>query len=136
MSQENVEIVRRAVEAARPNPHPDYDAINALFHPDHQLVSLTQRVEGGVAEGARGFRDWIADNDEAWERWDSEIEGVRSIDDNRVLVDWKIIGVSKLGGVPVEQFLTGIYTVREAKIARTELYSSRQQALEAAGLSE
>jgi ketosteroid isomerase-like protein len=136
MSEENVELVRRAIEAGRRKPNPDYDTINVLFHPDHQLVSLIQRLEGGVAEGAQGFRDFLADNEEVWERWDTEIEDVRSIDDNRVLVAEKFTGVSKGGGVPVKESLTEIFTVREGKIARTEVYSSREEALEAAGLRE
>jgi hypothetical protein len=48
MSHENVEIVRRAIEAviqtpieaAIQTPTPDFATINALFHPDHELVSL------------------------------------------------------------------------------------------------
>ena len=47
MSQENVEIVRRAFQAAFRKPKPDVDTLNALYHSDHEFVSLIQRIEGG-----------------------------------------------------------------------------------------
>ena len=35
MSLENVEIVRRAMEAANRRPKPDFATVNDLYHPDH-----------------------------------------------------------------------------------------------------
>jgi hypothetical protein len=52
MSEENVEIVRRATEAALRRP-PDWNTVNALYHPRHELISLISRVEG--AGGRRMF---------------------------------------------------------------------------------
>ena len=119
MSQENVEIVRRAIEAVLRQPKPDWDMIRVLYHPDHELVSMVEQLEGGVAEGGRGYRDWRASIDETWERWEGKLERVRSIDRDRVLVDCTFTGISKLGGVPVEEATTTIVTVREGKIARS-----------------
>jgi ketosteroid isomerase-like protein len=136
MSQENVEIVRRAIEAVLRTPKPDFDTINSLYDPDHELVSLVEQFEGGVAEGATGYRDWLADIDETWERWETKLEGVRSLDRDRVLVECSFTGISKLGGVPVEGATTTVVTVREGKIIRSEVFASREDALEAAGLSE
>jgi ketosteroid isomerase-like protein len=135
MSRENVEIVRRAFEAVLHQPNPDWDVIRVLYHPDHELVSIVDQLEGGVAEGGRGYRDWRASIDETWEPWEAKIEQVRSIDRDRVLVDCAFTGTSKLGGVPVEEATTTIVTVREGKIGRSEVFVSREAALEAAGLS-
>ena len=46
MSEENVELVRRAFEAGIRKPKPDFATVNALFDPDHELISFTSRVEG------------------------------------------------------------------------------------------
>ncbi|MGZ8666197.1 MAG: nuclear transport factor 2 family protein [Solirubrobacterales bacterium] len=135
MSQANVEIVRRAIGAVLRQPKPDWDIIRVLYHPDHELVSMVDQLEGGVAEGGPGFRDWRASIDETWERWEGKLEQVRSIDRDRVLVDCTFAAVSKLGGVPVEEATTTIVTVREGKIARSEVFVSRDEALQAAGLS-
>jgi hypothetical protein len=56
MSQENVEIVRRACEAATRKSKPDFGTMNVLFHPDHEYVSRLEALEGGVRRGARGYR--------------------------------------------------------------------------------
>jgi ketosteroid isomerase-like protein len=136
MTEENVEIVRRASEAVCRKPTPDFDTVNALYHLDHEFVSLIQRIEGGVAMGSGGYRDWIAENDESWTSWDLQFEEVTSIDSDRVLVATRFAGISKRGGVPVEQSNAVIVTVREGKIARTVIHDSVEDALEAAGLSE
>jgi ketosteroid isomerase-like protein len=136
MSQENGEIVRRGIEAVLRTPKPDFDTINALYHPDHELVSLAERFEGGVAEGVRGYRGWLADIDETWDRWESKLERTRSLDRDRVLVECTFPGMSKLGGVPIEGSTTTIVTVREGRIIRSEVFASLEDAPEAAGLSE
>jgi len=58
MSQENVEIVRRGIEAASRRPKPDFATIDDLFHPDHEFVSLASAFEGGSYHGARDYHDW------------------------------------------------------------------------------
>jgi hypothetical protein len=47
MSQENVEIVQRACAAAWRRPKPDFDTLNALAHPDHEMFTVQSLVEGG-----------------------------------------------------------------------------------------
>ena len=76
MSQENVEIVRRAFEAAIRRPRPDFDTVNALFHPEHEYVSRIELgLEGGSARGGRGYRDWLTTAAETM-TWESTLEGV------------------------------------------------------------
>jgi hypothetical protein len=61
MSRENVEIARAAIEAVLRRPKPDYEAMNALFHPNHEFLSyLEVAVEGGSRNhrGARGWREY------------------------------------------------------------------------------
>jgi hypothetical protein len=59
MSQENVEIMRRALETAVREPEPDFAAVNVLFHPDHELVRLVSFRRGaslrGEAAGCRAY---------------------------------------------------------------------------------
>ncbi len=136
MSEENVEIVRRAFEAAWRRPKPDFATVNALFHPDHELFSLASRVEGGSHRGAQGFREFLGSLDEAFESWEGSVEQVRSIDKERVLVAVVLTARGKRDGVPVKQRLGFVVTVRDGKLTRTESYTSFEEALKAAGLSE
>jgi len=59
MSQENVEIVTRAISAAIARPKPDYSTVNELYAPDHVLVPVgaASGIEG-EGKGAEGFRAW------------------------------------------------------------------------------
>ncbi len=137
MSEENVEVARQAAVAAVRRPKPDFDTVNALYDPDHELVSGISRVEGRTYRGAQGFREYLIDmRDTFGESWRVSIEGGRSIDDERVL----LIVVGKAqgsgSGVPVEQRMGQIHTLRDGKVTRTEVYASPDEALEAAGLSE
>jgi ketosteroid isomerase-like protein len=136
MSQENVEIARRGAEAAFRRPAPDFDAINELYHPEHEMVSLADRLEGGVVKGSSGYRAWIASNAETWESWDAAITDVVAVDRDRVLVQTVFTATSKRGGVPVRQPIAAIITIRNGRIVRSDLYGSRAEALEAVGLQE
>jgi ketosteroid isomerase-like protein len=131
-----VEITRRAVEAANRRPKPDFDVINALFDPNHVLVAQLSGVEGEAFHGARGFREWLTNMDQAFEWLGTQLERVTEIDDHRVLVVQTLTVRSRKAGVPMEGDVAAIMTLRDGKIVRTENYPSVEQALQAVELSE
>jgi ketosteroid isomerase-like protein len=135
MSYENVEIVRRAIEAAIQTPKPDFATINALFHPDHELVSLTT-LRGPAMRGAHGFREWLTNTGDAFESWQARVEEARAIDKTRVLVVATFTIEGRGSGIPYDQQMGMVMTVRGGKIIRTETYSSPDEALEALGLRD
>jgi ketosteroid isomerase-like protein len=136
MSRENVEIVRRGIEAAFRRPKPDLATLNEVYHPDHEFVSLIDALEGGSHRGARGFRDWLLNMEETVGS-KSRVERVTEIDDDRVLAVTPARFQGKSSGVTLpEQRLASIVTVRDGKIIRSEVYSSPEQALEAVSLAE
>jgi ketosteroid isomerase-like protein len=129
MSQENVEIVRRGLDAAFRRPKPDFATVNDLFEPDHEFVSHTSGAEGRIFQGARGFREWLTNMGEAWESWVNELEQVTHIDKDRVLAIRSFRSRGKASGVALEQRVASIVTVRGGKIVRTENYPSSDEAL-------
>ena len=136
MSRENVELVRRAIEAAIRRPKPDFDTVNALYHPDHEFVSRIEALEGGSRRGLRGYRDWLLDAQETFE-WHSRLEQLTEIDETRVLAVTPTSIQGKQSGVPLdERRLSCIVTVRDGMVVRTEFYSSPEEALEALGPAE
>jgi ketosteroid isomerase-like protein len=136
MSPENVEIVRRAIEAAIRKPKPDFDTINDLYDADHELISLVSSLDGETYRGGRGYRDYLLNDDETVQS-ESRLEQVTEIDADRVLVITPARFRGKASGVPLpEQRLAAIVTVRGGKIIRTQVYPSPEEALKAAGLSE
>jgi ketosteroid isomerase-like protein len=136
MSQENVEIVQRAIGAAIRRPKPDFVTMNALFHPEHEYVSRIElALEGGSARGGQGYRDWLTTAAETM-AWESTLEEVREIDEDRVLAIMPTSVRGKQSGAETEQRLAGVVTVRDGKVVRTEIYRSPEEALAAAGLRE
>ena len=136
VSRENVELVMRALTATIRRPKPDFDTINALFHPDHVLVGDIQRDLGETPiEGAAGYREWLDEspNVMSWE-WDVE----SAIDVGREIV--LAVGTMTFAGATSEvrqqRRMWLVVTLADRKIARTEIFFDPAKALEAAGLSE
>ncbi len=136
MSRENVEIVRHVFEATARR---DSDAVVALYHAD--IVWDTSRVEigritgGGVFRGYEGIRQFLRKYNEAWEQLDYEIDELIDAGDQVVsIVNNRARG--RVSGVEVELRMPGVWTIRDGKVERVVFFTTRAQALEAAGLSE
>jgi ketosteroid isomerase-like protein len=132
----NAELARRAFGAANRQPKPDYEVVNALYHPDHEFVAQLTDVEGTTFRGAQGFREWLTNMRDAWQSWEWEVERVSEIDDDRVLLVGALSLRGRRGGVPLEHEAATVMTLRDGKIVRTESYPSVEQALQAAGVRE
>ena len=131
MSEENVENVRAGYErfAATGDFVPVATAdfvwdVSNLHWPGQQVY------EG--ADGARTFlREWA----DAWEDWEMEADSFHDAGD-RVVVLVRQRARSKSTGMPVEMSFAQVWTIRDGKAARMEMYSDPAEALEAAGLEE
>jgi ketosteroid isomerase-like protein len=130
MSQENVEVVRRAWEAYMRR---DNEAALALYHPE---AELRHPLDGSVYRGLDGvrafFRDWHA----AWsELLSNDVEEWIDAGEDVIAV-MRIRARGRSSGVTVERREWDVWTVRDDKLWRLRIYTSRADALEAAGLSE
>ena len=56
--------------------------------------------------------------------------------EDQVVAVLRVMGRAKLSGVETDLIFATLYTTREGKIARGREYATREDALEAAGLSE
>jgi ketosteroid isomerase-like protein len=56
--------------------------------------------------------------------------------EDQVVAVLRIMGRAKLSGVETDLTYAALYTIRDGKIARGREYWTRDEALEAAGLSE
>jgi ketosteroid isomerase-like protein len=133
MSQENVEIVRAALETTSIH---DVDAMIERLDPEVRF-DLSERVfNPGIYEGHDGFRRFVQEIDEVWE--DFRIEPLEFIDagEDKVVVSYLVRGRGKGSGVDVELPSTSVYTLRRGKLIAARMYREHRKALEAAGLSE
>ena len=136
MSQENVEIVRRVYEAVGRR---DTATVIAAYDPDVEWDfsrslwgDLTGRAVYRGHDDLRAFyREWY----EAWGKYDEAAEELIEAGDN-VIVVARGRGRGRVSGAEVAWTQFGVWTIREGKIVRVAWFGAREDALEAAGLSE
>lgn len=131
MSQENVEVVRRAFDAyAR-------DDLEALLEELDQGVEWKQFEEPAPVYGRNNVRGAIRRWNETWDQL--QVQAEEYIDAGEfVVVLLRFRGLGRASGAPVEQATYHVFTVRNGRIARMVEYGpgKRSEALEAVGLSE
>jgi ketosteroid isomerase-like protein len=132
MSQENVEVATRAWKHMIRG---DVDAVLRHFTDDaeHHPSSLVPnpRVYRGHDEIARWIRSWPR----FWDELNWHVEEIRPVGEQVLVLFW-VRAKGKESGVPVEHLAAQLVSFREAKIARTQDFTSEAEALEAAGLRE
>ena len=84
MSQENVELVGQAVEAF--NEVGMAEAARRFFAPDGVFEEPPEQPTPSVAEGRDAAVRLFEQFDEMWEEHRSEVEEIRAVDDDRVLL--------------------------------------------------
>ena len=128
MSQENVEIVRRAFAAFEDG---DLDRLGDLVTDD--LVVYRAEPDGATSHGLDGFLQLTRDWTEGFTNW---IPVPQEFTDagKRVLVRIQQSARGEASGVPLTEDWWFVYEFREARIARMSIYSHESDALEAAGL--
>jgi len=132
--QEDVEIVRRAIQASTAQP-PDFETVNALYHPEHVLTS-DWGIEGRRYHGASGFAEAVADLNAAWQEWRQEVDDVLDAGGGDVVVLVRLIARGRESGALVEQPWAMVITVRDRKLFASHTFLDRHRALKAVGLEE
>jgi len=133
MSQENVEVVRCAIETrnAGSDAYLDFLAEDVEIRPDASVFT-----EAKPFRGREEFRRFLADLDQSWEgRVREEIQEIFPVDD-RVVARTAWGGRGRASGIDLRSSLSAVYDIRDGQIIRIEFYFDHAKALEAAGLSE
>jgi uncharacterized protein len=131
MSEENVEVVRRA---SRFWIERDFSQMPELLDPE-VVIDLSRNVfNPDVYRGYDGVKRYVKAVDEMWDRFEARIEEVIDGDDT-VVTATRISGVGRGSGVQVEMHLFQVVTLRDGRVLRlTGGYRDRDEALQAAGL--
>ena len=129
----NVEIVVGQFEAVNAR---DFAAAMEAYAEDVTLTAhgpLGEMV-GRTATGKKAVGDWFGDWFQQFAPdYRFQIEDARGSGD-RVFIVATHSGRGRASGAPIEGETAYAYTVREGKVCRVELFSDRDEALEAAGL--
>jgi ketosteroid isomerase-like protein len=131
MSEENVEIVRRHLDAYMSG---DNEAALAAYDPEVEF-DATLRPEGHVYRGREGVAEAMRVWSGTWDDWRVEVEETIDAGD-RVMLIAREFGRGKGSGLTIDQRVYGVFTLREGKIVHWKGFIDRDQAFEAAGLPE
>jgi ketosteroid isomerase-like protein len=138
MSQENVEICKRAFELlSRPGLAAGIEAALEYVDPEGVLESaIVGGAEGNAYRGYDGLRAWAADSEAAFDELRTTPEKFRDLDDDRVLMLGHVFARGRESGVVVESQIAFLNTLRGGRIIHAKGFLNWDQALEAAGLRE
>ncbi|HKH42060.1 MAG TPA: nuclear transport factor 2 family protein [Solirubrobacterales bacterium] len=130
MSQENVELVRERYQQVNRR---GFAAVADFLSPEFTMNS-PQDVEASQAHDKAGLQKWFEKMDEVWERLAFDPTEVSALDAERVIAVVHTSGRAKGSGIEIDQELTHLWTLSDGKAVRFETYSTKWEALEAAGL--
>jgi ketosteroid isomerase-like protein len=133
MSQENVEIVRRALDAWN---NQDFETAMSLVDPAIEVeVAIGTPIDGSYREHV-GLTQFMV---EFWGQFDTFHSDFREriqVGDEQVVLHVHHHGTGRGSGAAVEMPGWQVFSLQAGKITRWRNFRSRQEALEAAGLSE
>lgn len=135
MSQENVEIVRRLMDAFNRQEVEvveDLWAIDGEWRPAYFGGGL---LEGAVFRGTAELARFVEQQAETWDSVVSEPEEIRDLGD-RVVAKVRLSAIGRSSGIPVERVTWNVFEVRGGRIATGRVYLTEHDALEAAGPAE
>ena len=133
MSEENLDLVRRAMEAF---PRGVVEEMLSFLDPELEWHSaIVGGAEGNVYRGHDGFRRWYADSFESFDELRNEWIEFRDLGD-RVLALGRVQARGRESGVEIDSPMGWVVTVRDGKILKAEGFLDPAKALEAAGLEE
>jgi ketosteroid isomerase-like protein len=100
--------------------------------PELEFKSRLAEMEGRVYRGIDGLREWFSDVDAAFTdaRW--ELLRVIEISDEIVVVEMSFSGKGKASGVPVEIRTPQVWTWRDGRPWRNEVFTDLDSALASA----
>jgi ketosteroid isomerase-like protein len=155
MSEENVEIVRRAYEEDGDAYYGRIEALHEAYESGNfgEFLPIAEEMldadfvlrtpEGGVFpeagtqewQGREGFIRFVAQQAEAFEAMSIEPDEFIDVGD-KVVVPLQWGGRARSTGIEVRFAVVHVVTIRDGKATRLDMYLSKAEALEAAWLSE
>lgn len=128
MSQENVEIVRRSLEAFGRG---DFETAFAAHDPGTRWCTAADEPDQQTYHGIAGLRCFVESSEELWE---GRFDGVMEFGEFIALGDWVVVPWSarirgRASGITVDVRETYAVQLRDRKIVRVEEYRQVDDAL-------
>src|SRR5215218_5753106 len=132
MATESEDAARRFADAITRG---DREAALAVCHPEIQLDSVLG-ISGRAYLGHAGIREYFDDVESAWEDWTVEVERTVQGADGRVAIVMTMHARGKGSGVTLAARTAHIWTLRDGRLLRNQLYREPDGALRDLGISD
>jgi ketosteroid isomerase-like protein len=139
MSQENVEIVNRMFESFRPTLKAEdlQPFLDEFVDPDVDWRAVEGAIDDvGGMRGTEAVRLYMADWLDMFDDVTFTPDEIIQVDMDRVLVCQRLSGVARQSGIATQLSFAVVYTIRDGRLLTVREYATREEALEAVGLSE
>jgi hypothetical protein len=105
---------------------------------DAEVDTTTALPDGRCYKGREQFLRFFHEQWDAWDRLRMEPLDVAEVGGGRHVVEIRATGTGRNSGIEIDQRMGFLYTLREqdGKVARLQMFPSRDAALKAAALSE
>src|SRR5215208_2860293 len=134
MSQENVDVVRRVVEAFN---RQDWAAWDSLYHPDAEWFDPPEVPGSGVHRGRRSIRQYFDELLEiAADGFNIEVDALEDVGRDRVLIRARTVLLARGSGIPIDANVFQLVDLEDGRVRRVRNFRSSQDALEAVRLRE
>jgi len=111
----------------------DREAGLAACDPEVEFRSMLG-ISGRAYVGHDGIREYFDDIESAWAEWSVEVERVSEAADGRVAIVMTMHARGKGSGAGIAQRTAHVWTVRDGRLLRNELYREPERALRELGL--
>jgi ketosteroid isomerase-like protein len=132
MSQENVELARRSIEALNRRDLPAY---LALMADDVEAAPRLTAIEGGY-RGHEGLRQWWKLVFETWPDFAARVVGDVDTEKDVTFTTVVAMGRGRESALPLEWTVCWAARWRDGKCLQWGVFDARSEALEALSLSE
>ena len=129
---ENIATVRRYIDEFNRR---DFDCLVADADPDVELSEWPDAPGAQTYRGPDGVRQAFDQWFDTWEWMHLEIEDIVEIEGDRVLFTLHQRAKGRGSGIEVEIRSFNVYSFRDGKVTRIQLFTEREPALAAAGLT-
>jgi ketosteroid isomerase-like protein len=132
MSRADVDFLREGYEALARGDMETFTTLSREhLEPDFEFHHVW---DGRVFRGFEGTMKWLSDTRETWKDYSQEVEEIIELGDDVVVV----LRISARGGgsgVPVAQELAVVWKFQDGRAIQARSFTSREDALEAAGVA-
>ena len=133
MSQENIELVGGTWAAFQRG---DVGTMRESCHPDVLIVQPPEVPDTRTYSGLAGVKEAVEDWPNEWEDFQFEVLELIDVSDTRLVSVTRHRGRGAMSGIEMDTIVAYVHTIRDGKLMRLDMFFTKEQALEAAGLSE